>query len=111
MYKNDKVKGDTVATDFIKILKKISLVDANIVQETVLELLKSFAFVRKSKLNINFFFYFFRNFEGGSEIKKLLLEKCEEYINDPKLRNAQKKQLTKLKNKLDKTSRPKPVKK
>ncbi len=49
----------------------------------------------------------FRKYDGAVDLKKLVVENCHEYINDEKLRNAQKKQLKKLLAKLDKTTKVK----
>ncbi len=68
-------------------------------------MLKAFAYERKCRLNINFFFYFFRKYEHPQDIKKVFVEKLLEFLQDEKLRNAQKKQLTKILQRLDKSAR------
>jgi hypothetical protein len=69
-------------------------------------MLRVFAFERKCNLKVDFFFFFLRKYEhssSASKIKLALIESCKEYLQDIKLRNAQKKQISKLLGKLDKT--------
>ena len=105
LYKDDKKGGEKVAMEFVRLVRKIAGIEKELAHTLIVSMLKAFAYERKCRLNINFFFYFFRKYEHPQEIKQVFIEKLNEYLQDDKLRNAQKKQLTKILQRLDKSAR------
>lgn len=62
LYKDGKQAGEAVAMEFVRLVRKIAGMDQELAHELIVSMLKAFAYERKCRLNINFFFYFFRKY-------------------------------------------------
>ena len=81
---------------FVQIMKRL---DLEWVRKILDEIVGIFFLTRKSKLNLNFFFYLIRK---KPAFKEIVLERCRSIEENNELRPAQQRQMEKLKQKFEK---------